>query len=349
MELGLSSQVVWHMAAEETAASGHASIQEAHVFAAALKFAELNRDQFLQMTEDENASGLLSAEAGSARAVLQQWGLSVPDASRKLRHAVRSRLGRGDGPVAQGGAIHRSEVVKSLFREAERLAASAGKTAWTVDDLLAALRGPFEDLIADFAPPPASAPLTAERAPTLASRGCDVTARMEQEQPSYAKDAPRDAVCVVVAEELLSGAKGNVLLIETDGVSTAHIVQMLAAWFCGDGAPRGARGKRFVELDPHAACPPTADAAGAAAMIRAAFSEATESNVLLWLRDFHDYIASSHAQAVEALKVGLARRAPSVIATTPAARFDQYIKRDPVWKELFHLVWVHDVEPPSML
>lgn len=351
MEPGLSIQIIWPLAAEEAIAGTSESIEPVHLFNAILKFAELQDEQFERMLRDAVIAPLLVKERDAVKSTLSAHGIDTPKTSTNLRHALRDRYGKGACEHRTGRTIHRSDAAKDLCNRAEDSAQAAGRRRWEAVDLCECLLQTPGTRIAAILAGYGAAPMPAcIETPLLDKYGREVTAPADKGGPDQFACAKVDAVCRVVVEYLFGPRRRNALLVETGERTAAQIVVLLAALFGGDAPPKGAAGKRIVELS----LPRIAEGATSASEVEARMAgvlrEAAESgNVLLWLSAFHLYVTVGEPELGAALSEGLAAGQLLAIASTVQEKYTSHIKPSHVWQRLFQPIWLHTVEVPTRL
>lgn len=351
MEPSLSIQIIWPLAAEEAISSAFESIEPVHLFSAALKFVELEEAQCAKMLNNATIAELLVRERDVARARLLEHGIKVPDASTEIRHALRRRFGKGGYGHRQGRTIHRSDASREMCNRAEESAQMAARRRWEVVDLLECLlQAPGTKIAGVLAQYGAAAGDSGCETPLLDEYGREVKGSMDAVSPTQASLAKSDPVCKVIVEHLFDMRARNVLLIQAGKRTPRDVVESLAAWFGGNSPPKGAMGKRIVEVSLAALAHETKTADEVEDRMAGLLREAVQGgNVILWLSAFHLYLAVRDPGIIALLKGRLSRGEFLMIASTEEEKYLALVKADRTWQSLFQPVWLHNVEVLTQL
>ncbi len=139
MDRGLSFKIVWIMAAEEAIAAQFEFIEPPHIFNAVLKFAEMSNNDLGPHARDRHSKKFFVEEQDTARDLLEAHKIIVPEDSKKIRRALRKRLGKSDYRAEPGWSIHRSEASRKIARTAEKIASESGSRLLKAEHILKAL------------------------------------------------------------------------------------------------------------------------------------------------------------------------------------------------------------------
>jgi len=354
MEPSLSIQVILPLAAGEAIAGEFECIEPAHLFIATLKFAEFDKSRFEAMAKGSaHAVEILVKEHGAVCARLDELSIQVPAGTKAARHSLRSKLGKGRHRHDRERAIHRSEASRAMCTAAEERALAAGDLQWSAVHLLdALLESPSSKMINVLAEIGSAPPKRTVETPLLDRHGSDLTALAKEGHFAVAEDISSalatDAVCKVVAEEILAANGSSILLIQAGARTPRDVVETLAQVFTSDSPPKGAKGIRVIEISvanlPRRQTEFEQDLAGL-------LNEATQAgNVILWFSDFLHFVQrDSQTDTTQLLIEKLRDKSLRCIASTDSRVYLKNINPEPVWKRLFHSVWIHDTEAPLQL
>lgn len=346
MDPGLSIQIIWPLAAEEAIAGEFEFIEPAHMLNAVLKFAELEDRQFKRMVDDDTIAGLLGGARNAVRAMLQEHAVDVPEGSAAIRRALRERMGQGGHGQQRGRIIHRSEAAREVSNAAEDVAQMAGERRWEAVHLLAGLLeapGPrIATVLVEFG---AAVGQSRASTPLLQAYGRDLTAEArEAERPADA-DEKTDPVCRVLLDELLGANTRSVLLVQTGERAPDEVLERLARLFVSDAPPKGSGGKRIIEISLAPLVERTDTTETLEVRLAGLLREAAEAgNVILWFSAFHRYFAMECPGLLRLLEQDFAHTERIAIVSMSEAGYNEYIKSNPAWKAMFHVVWIHETK-----
>jgi len=351
MDPGLSIQIVWPLAAEEAIAAGFERIEPAHLLNAALKFAELEEAHFHQMAQDGAMARQLVQERGAVCAMLRERGVSVPEGSTALRRGLREKLGRGGGGQPRGRVIHRSDAAREVCGAAEAAAQRAGEQRWGAAHLAAELlEAPGTRIASVLAECGVAAGASGADTPLLDQYGRDVTAQAREGALGVSSDAKPDAACKVLLEELLGPNTRNVALVQAGERTPDEVVERLAVLFAGDSPPKGAAGKRIIEVSLARLGEDVTDAETLEERVAGLLREASEAgSVMLWFSTLHCYFALNCPGLLKQVERHLSRSENPAIVSMSKAGYNEHIKSNPAWKKLLRSVWLHDMKDSLQL
>ncbi len=353
MEPGVSIQIIWPLAAEEAIAGEFEYIEPSHLFNALLKFTELENGHFERMSEDHDVVKILVEERDAARYKLADHNISVPESSTAIRRALRERLGRGVQHVRRHGeAIHRSDAAREACTAAEDVARMAGARHWEAVHLLSVLlKDPGTRMVSVLAEFEVASSALERETPLLDLYGRDLTA-LAHAGSNIASETSlsEDPVCKVVTEKLLGPSKRNIVLIQAGKRTPEEVIEKLAALFTSNNPPKSARSKRIIEIDLTRLADGTTDTEEIVVRMDALLGEAADvGNIILWLSAAHRYFAVGHPGLLKVLEQGLNRLETPIIGSMGATGYSDYLKGNPGWKKMFHIVWIHDVQTVQQL
>lgn len=165
MDRAMSARIVWPLAAEEAMARKFEYIEPLHIFIAILKFSELDHNALAPKASDKVSRDAFRKERDELRAKLAAHRIDVPEGTKSIRKALRTRLGDGGFRAQSGWVIHRSESSRSITETAESLARKAGRRTVHANQLLDALLNSGDSVLLEvlqdagaslFSKPPAS-------------------------------------------------------------------------------------------------------------------------------------------------------------------------------------------------
>ena len=125
MDRGLSSKIVWVLAAEEAMASHFEFIEIPHIFIAILKFAEMNSNDLGPHARDRHSKRFFAEEQEATQDLLDKHHIVAPEDSTSIRRALRARIGQSDFKAGIGWTIHRSGASRRIAKAAEQIARDA--------------------------------------------------------------------------------------------------------------------------------------------------------------------------------------------------------------------------------
>lgn len=131
MNISVSVDLIWNIAAQETIVANYKEIEPEHIFIALLKFAELPLEKLNTIGIDTSAIMQLTKEVDAVRKILIEREIE----STLVRRQVRARLGQGNHPF-RGGPVHRSQVSRNMFDKAVRLAEEQAEETLSANHLL---------------------------------------------------------------------------------------------------------------------------------------------------------------------------------------------------------------------
>jgi ATP-dependent Clp protease ATP-binding subunit ClpA len=350
MQLALSIQIVWPLAAEEAMAANFECIEPDHLCNALLKFAEVSSEELRVMAANPLLVETLVLQRDALRGKLQQVGIQVPEQSTQIRRMLRQRIGNGGYRGQRDHVIHRSQEARDVCTKAEEAARAASATEWTGEHLLAGLlQNPSRMLASVLMELGVGNVKPAAVTPWLDEHGQDLTALAAQGRLAKVADIgsvlSTDPVCKVVAQTILGQGNNNVLLIQTGKITAMEIVETLAQVFAGNQPPNGARGKRIIEIALLKLRGHEARTSDAEDVLREILQEAKRAgNVILWLSDLCDYIKhDARGNAATLVKDSIADPSVPCIACVSNKIYEKHFARDSKWKGVFQSVWIHDV------
>ena len=129
-----SFNIIMQLAADECIAAGFQEITPEHLLMALLRFAELERDIFLQMLSDSALATIMEEDRVAVEKMLHQQKID----STALRRTIRKEMGHGGVPY-HAGVIHRSSTSREIFAQAFQIAIADGKSLLTPLYLLQAI------------------------------------------------------------------------------------------------------------------------------------------------------------------------------------------------------------------
>lgn len=363
MDIGLSIQMIWSLAAQEAAAGGAAELEPGHFLCAALKLAEMPASVFHDVVSDKDQVAGLEEDQRGLLKILENFGIRVPEVSTPLRRGLRGLLCKKDqgGPEKRGSVIHRSPVTKALFARAETAARECGDKAVGAVCLVQTLLSDPDEVVAGML---ARIGIHIDVRPVvgkveiewISAFGCDLTAQAREEKSDDAQleTIRRDAVCRVLAEALFaeSGVKTlPTLLVSRGDRRAADIVNDLALWLVSTKPPSGAC--RVCILEIHSAAILNRDAKGSPeSRLEDVFQcAATCKSTVLFFDDFHRYLTPSIAGE------GLARHFQTLLNGTKTScvmgmtqnQYQTHIENAALWRNVFRLIWIHDASPNFQL
>ena len=351
MDPGLFVQMIWPLAADEAIAGEFECIEPPHIFNAILKCAELDDSDFKRMAKDDVIGALLAKERDATRDKLGEHRIEVPDGSTQIRRALRERLGSGGHATRRRRSIHRSGASREITHTAEDAAQQSGARYMTASHLLdALLDAPGTAMVNVLAEAGASGVHSAQETPRLDKYGRDITALARDGTLPPPNDRDSDPVSKVVMEELFSRGGKSVLLVQAGERAPDEIIAQVAHQIVCDSPPKGASRKRIVELTLAKVGKGTKSSQEVETRLMDLLREASESgNVLLWFSSFHRFLAVDKGKLGERLKERLLGTGITAIASMKERAFTKNLKHDTAWKDVFHTVWIHDLDAPMQL
>jgi ATP-dependent Clp protease ATP-binding subunit ClpA len=342
MEQTLGVQLMWPVAAAEASDSKYGSIEPAHVFCALLKFVEFEDDFFRTVAKSAQIAKVMVAERDELRAHLQTRELPTPTATSGLRHALRAAHGTGGAGRRKPENLRPSREADAVCEAAEASAKASGESAVGGAHLLTALCDCSDAAIAAALETVGINPrASGQRTPLLDTYGSDLSVLVKGKK--FSSPDPSDAVCRVLRDELLKHATPNIVLIEAGERSANEAVRMLAA----DLSKNPGAGLRIVELSIQQVVEGVKTGDELESRLWGLLQEAAQTRgVVLLLSDFHRFIAVGEEVVTRVCRTGLAAEGIRAIATTNDRAYASHISSVDGIGDLFHDVWMHDLEPP---
>ena len=358
MKPGLSIQIVWALAAQESIIAEFEFIEPPHFFLGVLKFAELEEQQVEQVVSDPALVREMLREQDDIRSRLRDCSIKVPDQSRGIRYSLRRRLGMGGHPHDAQRVIHRSTAAREICRKAEDAARTGHSSKWCALHLFDVLpESPTCEIKDVLKEAGVSGPGNVIDTPYLDRYGQDLSAsafgRRGSSVPVNKTDISKDPICKVLIDDILGSKKTNVLLIQKGERSPEVIVKSIAEYFARDTAPSNEKGKRIVGIDisKNAWKTRSVESRKLENRMNALFQEAIKAdNIVLFLSELYEYLETkTGANFSDLLTKLLSAETVQCICGIDETNYHRYIKKDPELKKLLRPVWIHDLKVPFQL
>jgi len=338
MKLTASIDLVWQLAAREAIAAEFKEIEPEHVFAAVLKFSELPANDLEKLGAGAEAVKVLTADVNAVREALGERAID----STCARRGLRAQLGKGDSPFP-GGTIHRSQASRELFDAAAKLAADAGSETLTAKHLLDAILVSPSSKMAQVLggsvvlkmPKPTKTPL-------LDAVGRDLTGLAAEGTLVAAAD--RQAECKALLQTLSQEARKSVFLVAESDDAVRTVIGAIAQAIAKKNVPPSLQDRRIIDLTALAGN--MTDGGKAEQQAVKLFAEAaTAKEVIL----FVPAIEASRGitkpeERLNFLKTRLKDGAAQCICRVAPQVYEQWVKKDPVWKQIAEVMHVHDTQ-----
>lgn len=338
MELSPSINLIWRLAAGETAAGEFKEIEPEHFYMALLKFAELPEAAIKADSEHAEVAKLIAADIELVREALQKCGIESTRARRKLR----GQLGKGNAPHADG-QIHRSAASRALFESAADLAQEFGCDVVTPLHLLTALVQSPTPAIAEAVLGKAKAPPPPAVLPLLDKHGKDLV--KEAREGRLKIDSALQAQGKAVLRVLVRKDHKSVLLVSEDKHLTEGIVIWVAVAIAAKEPPAGVKGRRLIEITGPALKAMEVSSEKKAEeleQLRALLAEAaSHPEIILLVPGIEAEDKSARGeQWSRLLREILAKSAVQFIWRVTPALFKEHLRKDSVWKRHSEAVWL---------
>lgn len=351
MNLSPSIDLIWRLAADETAAGEFREIQPEHFFMAVLKFAEIAANAPENAGEQAEIVKVISGDANLVREALQKCRIESTGARRKLR----SQLGKGDLPY-KGGKIHRSAASRVLFESAADLAAGSGSETLTPLHLLTALVQsptlPIAQVVLRKPPqlPPASA------LPLLEDHGEDLV-KQAAEGRIHLKPGI-EAQTKAVLQALQMKDRRSVLLLSDSDEQAIDLAAALAIAIVSKDAPEGLKGRRLIDVSANSRL----DALKRTQLSREEEEEAelermgqllmevaSHPEVMLLVPAVEAEPKQAHGgQWTNLLRETLAKGTVQFICRVKPSVFTEHLRKDAVWRRQTQAVWLEKAAQGSV-
>jgi ATP-dependent Clp protease ATP-binding subunit ClpA len=348
MDVTTSIEWVWKLAEYEAIAGRSGRIEPDHFFMALLMFAELSA----QGLEDLGVGPDIARELAGEGAVVREHLAGCCGDTRRLRRALRARLGKG-AATYKGGGLHRSQPSRELFRRACRLASEIGDEALTARCLLAVLLESPTAAMAEVLAEVQGAgglPAAASRTPLLDAYdayGRPPPGEGAADGPKDATPAGRAAEVRAVLRALAAPKRRSVLLLTEDDAAARAIAAQAAEVLDSGRGPKSLKGKRIVDVSAVAEL--GAGPAGAKAALAELLAEAQGQGVILVLPPVE---ASPGASAADdwpaALRNVLSADKVQCLCRFAPQAYLEWCRHDPAWRWLAEAMWIHDEDAKGL-
>lgn len=364
MELGVSIQILWPLAADEATAACAEEIEPGHVFCAALKVAELDPSLFRNALPKQELVARLEEDLPALNSALEQMGIRIPEGSTPFRREIRvlRRKDNRRAPKNQAGAVlHRSADTKAIFALAEAAARDSGESDLRVGRVVTALFTHPDEALARALAQLGDAyieaqPRSAEGATDwIDAFGFDLTQQAREEDLGGARLSVirRDAVCRVLADTLFAskGKPRPALLVSGGERTVAATVRDLAAWLVSSEPPAGIRRGRVFEIDSAVVLDRHREGTPEGRLDRVFRHAADWKSSILFFDNFHRYLARDLAGD------GLPRRFRGLLKDTGTGfvmglaqkQYERNADALAEWRDVFKMIRIHDVNPNFQL
>lgn len=329
MRLSASVELVLQLAGYEAAASQFAEIEPEHLLAALLKFSELSSEDLLKLVSGSAAGRELTSETDAVRRVLA--GRSIN--STFVRNSVRAGVGTG-GVRYQGGRLHRSAATKQVFETAAKLAAQASSDVFCAKYLLDALLRSPTSVMREVLGHAVGAVGASTATPLLDQHGKGLA--LADANATLVVDSSHIAACRAVARALSGSRKAPVLLISEDDRAVQIILKNLAR--TDEGHADEWKNTRMVDLTDL-----RSDDRDVLALTDPLLAEAAGiDRIVLLLPPIDVTVRLSHgASWANHLRAVLQDRSVRCVVRVSPHAYDEWVRKDMVWKELAEAIWVH--------
>jgi len=364
MEIGISLQMMFPLAAQESIAGNAVEIEPVHLFCGALKLVEIPSLFLHEALPDKGLVAKIEEDQQNLNQILNEYGVSVPEDSTALRRGLRSLLRKEKAVFTKShdGLIHRSATAKELFSRAEEAAIAAGEKELSVSRLIALLlKSPDEVLAGAFAKIGHIQITAKPQGDKMLSSwidefGCDLTGRasIEKVDNSCLEIIRRDAVNRVLVEVLFNKTgvtPPRALLVARGERLVSSVLEDIAIWLVSPKPPNGVRGGCILEI--FSAVILNREGKGSPeARLEQVFQNISESqSKVLFFNDFHSYLTPVVASE------SLSRRFQTLLNNTKTAcvmgmtlkQYEQFIEKSATWRKYFKIIWVHDAIPNFQL
>ncbi|HPO14077.1 MAG TPA: hypothetical protein PLI09_11575 [Candidatus Hydrogenedentes bacterium] len=364
MDLGISLQILWPVAAEEALAGGAEEIEPGHILCAALKVVEIDPSLFRDALPSPALLDRLKDELQALSETFNRKGIQIPEGTTGFRRDLRLFLRKENkgNLTNRSGIIHRSEKTKTAFTKAEDAARKHGErelgTAWVVDALF---ENPDEELAKAliqfggvYLDVQSITPGEAEK--WIDELGSDLTQRAREEKPDIARIAAvrHDAVCRVLAEKLFPGEQGKprpALLVSRGTRTSAALVRDLSIWLISNEPPGGIRRGRVIEINADALLNRNGETSPEV-RLEEIFRYAKEwKNMVLFFDNAHRYLAPKPANSAVPRRLrGLLKEhnVPCILGMTHQ-QYEAASDALSEWSGLLKPLWIHDMNPDFQL
>ncbi|MFA7172193.1 MAG: ATP-dependent Clp protease ATP-binding subunit [Kiritimatiellia bacterium] len=367
MKLSLAVNVLWSMAVKEAIASHHEKIEPEHLFEAAMRGKDFTGNQALEELRGRGVDvEALAAELRSGPDAVEDAGISPA----KLRRAVRGKLGKGvfEWVSEREGVIHRAELTKKVFCDAENIAVTLKETSVTARSLFVALIADDASLVCsvlrdegvDLAKMRAFVGQRGRDKPNLPAAKADdpEVAQSESLLERFGRDLTAEAQAgrlppvigrrkeiLQVIQTLARSKKNNPLLIGEPGVGKTAIVEALAQRIAQGKDGKVLNGKRLIEL--------SVGALVAGTKYRGEFEERMKGlleeikampDLIVFIDEIHMLVGAGDRQggmdAANLLKPVLVRGEIACIGATTLDEYRKHIEKDPALARRFEKIVV---------
>jgi hypothetical protein len=352
MEPSISVQMIWYIAAQEAVSAHFEFIEPFHIINALLKFAEADDGEISASIPDKTAIHELLSERDQLRSLLAERGFEIPLATTKIRRTIRKRMGNGGCNEKKSGAMHRSTDTKVIFQKAEVLAQKDYKKRLTVLPLMTELLDNSEilseDLLTEAGIQPKKSPKTT---PVLDSCGKNLLISSVEtgsgNSPADLIKIKNDPVIKVLIDGLKNHKKEHILLIQTGTRSGQEIMYSLASLINKRSKIDGIPDLKIIEINLKNISQMEGGKTPESLKekVNALLNEASEKkNIVLYCSDFEDWFDPKQKYLSLMLTEYLKNGAFSCVCSLKASAYQEYSNKLPLLKQIFRLVWIHDID-----
>lgn len=330
MELGAGLSFVMMVGAAEAQAAGYEELEPYHLFNGLLKLSELDDAALRSLTRDPAVAEALRAEQEAVAHLLTEIGLPPPERTRKVRHDLRRRLGRGGGgAVAEGQVLHRSPQARTLCEQATGIAAEDGKAQCDASDLLRAILAHPPESLSTALAPAEGVHLRVLETPELDRRATPIRPADEAGDPRRS-----DPVCRVLGDWWDTADRPALALLQAGREPTeAVLARFAAALACNHGREHD---RVFLIKLP-------ADLGAADADALLAECAQLPTRLFCLVPALPATSASAPAWA-ESLAKAVATRGSNLAVALPAAAYEREAAAETAWATPLRPLYVHDLE-----
>jgi ATP-dependent Clp protease ATP-binding subunit ClpA len=338
MKLAPSIDLVWRLAASEMASGQFEEIEPEHFCIGLLKFAELPAAAVEADDKHAEIAKAIAADVELVCEALQKCRIESTSARRKLR----GQLGKGHTPHHEG-QIHRSAASRALFECAAKVALQSGSEVLTPLHLLTALLQSPTRAVAE-AVLGKSAPLEPQGAlPLLDQDGRDLV--KEAAEGRLKGNLASEVQGKAVIRVLLRDARKSILLVSDDHDLTQGIAMSLALALAAKEPPAGLKGRRLIDISQlrfkWSQVLPEKEAEELKRLRGLLVEARSHPQIILLVPKIEtDEKSPRGGQWTRLLRETVATRAVQFICGVTPTVFNEYLRKNPIWKRCAEAVWL---------